>query len=107
MTVQIFERVAGDTGPPIEDTLYGIDDLTQATGVVAYLHRRRETTTAIVVTIVNAATNEISVPLTTWLPTVRPGDWKIKYRVTFVSADKWTWESGRPDVVRVAPDPAL
>lgn len=106
MTVQIFERVKGDTGPPIEDVLDGVNDLTTVASITAYLYRKRETTATIVASITNATTREISVPLTAWLPTARSGDWRIKYRATFQNAQKWTWESGRADVVRVGKDPA-
>lgn len=102
MTVQIFQRVSGDTGPPIQDTLIGgVADLGNVTGIVAYLKRLREPTGVCPVAIINSATKEIEVDLSAWLPTARNGDWGIKYKVTFASADQWTWESGRADVVRV------
>jgi hypothetical protein len=105
MTVQIFERRSGDTGPPINDILDGVTDLNNATGIVAALTRNREPSGSCPVTVVDPITREVEVDLSAWLPTARNGDWKINYVVTFASLDRWTWESGRADVVRVGRNP--
>lgn len=106
MTVQIFPRVAGDTGPPVDDVLEGVTDLTSVTSITAYLYRKRETTAALPVTIVDPVARQVRISLSSWLPTARSGDWSFKYRATFASNDKWTWESARADVIRVGKDPA-
>ena len=105
MTVQIFQRVSGDTGPPIIDTLEGVSDLSSVASIIAIIYRNRETTGTAAVTVTSAPLRTINVNLSTWLPTARSGDWKIKYRVLFASTDQWTWESGRADVIRVAKNP--
>lgn len=106
MTVQIFERVAGDTGPPIIDVLYGVVDLVPAASITTFLYRRRMPTFAIPGTTWIAATRQITVPMTAFLPTALHGDWRMKHRVLWIDTNKWTWESGRADILRVAPDPA-
>jgi hypothetical protein len=106
MTAQIFERTAGDSGPDIVKVLSGTGSLTAVSTVLAYVYRKREPTTTIVATVTNPSTRTVSADMSTWLPTARSGDWKIKYRVTFTDTEKQTWEPGRPDVIRVGKNPA-
>lgn len=106
MTVQIDYRVAGDTGPDIVKTLSGTGSLTGVASVTAYITRNRETGASLPATVSNPATRQITTNIGAWLATARSGDWKIKYRVTFTSTAKQTWESARADVIRVGRNPA-
>jgi hypothetical protein len=111
VTVKIFERVSGDTGPDIEDVIDLDVDLATADTVTAVLYRNREATSEAPVAVVDVATNTIATDLGEWLPTARSGDWKIKYRVgwfdshRFVYSQQWTSNPGRPAIIRVGRNP--
>jgi hypothetical protein len=106
MTQQIDNRVSGDTGPDIVRTLSGTGSLTSVSSITAYITRHRETTVALPAVVSNPALRQITTNIGGWLATARSGDWKVKYRVTFTSTAKQTWESDRPDIIRVGRNPA-
>lgn len=105
MTQQIDLRVAGDTGPDIVRTLSGTGSLTSVSSITAYIYRNRETTASLPAVVSNPASRQVTLDIGAWLPTARSGDWNVKYRVTFTSTEKQTWESARADIIRVGRNP--
>lgn len=101
---QIYDRVAGDTGPPVELTLEGGPDLLDMnlnTSEV-WIWRRRATRVVLpgsAIDVLDFDTKQLAIDIELFLSTVTwAGDWKITVHGVLDDGGEWTWPW---DVIRV------